>query len=290
MYHHPSRFSRSARTNSAEAASPTRRSVLAVVFSSVASIRTGVGAAGESVPRLSHVKSPPPLRNSPGRSMLNRMESPRVSASPPTAARIRSRSPSLKAIVSSSSGIAAAGSTSPTSSQVCSANSARRRNSKPSKTPGPAISARIDGSSSALPNGFVARSHSRLSASRAGPLTSQPASARSSRSIRLARSPSASAAARSRLTPTATVPEPFSATSMSTPTPTSQADASSRAPARVATSTYRRRVRSPRRARSGEGRVCRPPALPADLCRSRTVSERPSPRQRAVGARTPRRP
>ena len=220
------------------------------------------------------------------------MVTPLVSEPPPdspTALRIRSANPLLKARVSSSSGKAAAGSTCPATSQVCSANSARRRNSKPRNTSGPAISARIDGSSSALPKGFVARSHSRLSASRAGPLTSQPASARSSRSIWLARSPSASAAARSRLTPSDTVPEPFSATSMSTPTSTSQADATKRAPASVATSKYRRRPRPLRRYSDGEGRVCGSPELPIDPCRRRTVSGRPSPRQQ-VGVRIPRRP
>ena len=224
--------------------------------------------------------------------MLSRMLSPRVRASPPappTALRTCSSRPLLKASVSSSSGSAAAGSTCPATSQVCSANSARRRNSKPRKTPGPAISARIDGSSSGLPKGFVARSHSRLSVSRAGPLTSQPARARSSRVIWLTRSPSASAAARSRLTPTDTMPEPFSATSMFTPTSTSQADASSRAPTSDATSRRRWKPRPPRRASAGDGRVCGPLELPRDPCRSRTVSGRPSPRLQA-GVRIPRRP
>ena len=247
-YHHPSRFSRSARTKSAAAASPTSRSVLAVAFSDCEAICTCTGATVPTSVTADQVKSPPPLRNRPGRSMFNRTVRPSVSAPPPAAAAAaprRSSSPSLSARVSSSSRSATARSTRPATSQVCRANSARRRSSKPAKTSGPAISARTDGSSSALPKGLDARSHSRLSASRAGPVTSQPASARSCMSI--CRSPSASEAARSRLTPTATTPEPFSATSMSTPTPTLQAVVSRRVPRIAAVRSCRRGLRPPRR-------------------------------------------
>ena len=230
--------------------------------------------------------SPPPLRRTPGRSMLNLIVSPR-SGTPlpksPAAPRIRSRNPSLNATVSISSGSAAAGSTWPATSQVCSANSVRRRSSKPRNTSGPAISASTPGSSSVLPKRLAARTQSRLSASRAGPVTSQPASAKSSKSSWDAKSPRASAAARSKLTPNDTVPEPFSATSTSTPTSTSQADAASRAPASVRISSSRRipaPPAPPTRAPRACLRACRPPEAPAGPCRSRTVSGRPSPRRR----------
>ena len=84
MYHHPNTFSSIASTNSAAAASPTSRSVLAVVFSLCAVMRTAVAlSADESAVRAVQVKFPPPLRRSPGRSMFRLMVSPYSGMSPP---------------------------------------------------------------------------------------------------------------------------------------------------------------------------------------------------------------